>query len=217
MLADVDKAHTEKECIRVILADYYARLRASPDLALHLQEARKDNELFATLEAAAKDYPSPTKAELAWARQLLNPAPSWPEETMNPAALQLIAGKPSLSLVSRIVFFAGLISIPGFVLSFLLRGSLLFLFSGIALQTPKGDRASGLRCLLRAAVASSPFLLSVLILKLVDPNLSLLYAGGNLLFPILPLVLTAAAVIYSAFRPERGIPDLIAGTYLVVR
>ena len=73
------------------------------------------------------------------------------------------------------------------------------------------------RCLLRAAVASSPFVIPVFILKMADPILLLLYAGGSLLYPQLPLAVTGAALIHSTFRPHRVIAGLIAGTWLVVR
>ena len=161
---------------------------------------KQEKELF---ESALKDYPAPTPEEVSQARKLLDAdAKIRQAVSLEPPTRRDSA---AAALVSTAFF-----SIPGIICGFLFRGGALLYLFGIAVQTMDGSRASRLRCLLRAVVAWSPLLLPYLAIVAGHESI-----GTELLWILFPLAVLGA--IYTIIRPERGIQDRIAGTYLVPR
>jgi hypothetical protein len=111
------------------------------------------------------------------------------------------------------------LSIPAVLLAPLVRGGLLLRLTGIAVQTMRGDPAGRLRCFGRALIAWSPCLIFAVILlgpRLFGVSIPLGEAGRV----AVALALSAAAAAgaaYAVARPERGLADRLAGTFLVPR
>jgi len=107
------------------------------------------------------------------------------------------------------------VAIPSLICALLFRGGLLLFGLRIAVVAADGSRASRLRTFWRGLIAWSPCLL------LVVPSVVSLFASPVILMhPIavhLLLPVLIALVVWSAWMPERGLPDRIAGTYLVPR
>jgi hypothetical protein len=120
--------------------------------------------------------------------------------------------------------------------AFILGTSPLMNVFGIGLQTKNGKKAGRLRCASRTAVAWLPFLVdagfgrlrygSAFPLLRVDDFGSLNYRLAidpselvemvlNWDWPLVIATIIVAAIVYSMASPKRGIPDLVAGTYLV--
>jgi hypothetical protein len=99
-------------------------------------------------------------------------------------------------------------AIPAIVFSFFLRGRLLLSLFGVAVQTEEGQPAGRARCLGRAVARWGLFLLFAPFLLI--PSLFFLVLFG-LWAPVL------GAAIIGLLHPDRGLPDLLAGTYLVPR
>jgi hypothetical protein len=94
----------------------------------------------------------------------------------------------------------------------ILRGGLSLRMSGILLRDSRGRRAGPLRAALRSLVAWSP--LGIWIAPLFLPPASA---------PIAWTLVAAAPVLfllggaYAIWRPARGLPDVVAGTWLAPR
>jgi serine/threonine protein kinase len=101
------------------------------------------------------------------------------------------------------------------VLSVFLRGSLMFSVGRISLLTLDGRHASYGRSMVRALAVWAPFFFAGLLMLIVGP-------GAPRDRPATVLVIVAAActiaiggALYSLLVPQRGLPDVIAGTHLV--
>jgi hypothetical protein len=140
------------------------------------------------LEAVLRDHPSPSPAEVAQAR----------------VRLDTLAPPTPPALVASVIVLATLLlaATLGLLLAPIVRGAPLLALFGIAIQSVEGERASRLRCLLRAAVAWGPLVL----FHFWQPWL--------VLQVLAPLTVASAAVVALAW-PDRGLPDLIAQTRLV--
>jgi hypothetical protein len=89
-----------------------------------------------------------------------------------------------------------------------LRGGLSLRMFGMILRDRRGRRAGPLRGALRSLVAWSPLLLVLL------PSTDLALSWAAVIGAFALLVLGAA---YAIWRPARGIPDLVAGTWIAPR
>jgi hypothetical protein len=89
-----------------------------------------------------------------------------------------------------------------------LRGGLTLRMFGMILRDGRGRRAGPLRGALRSLVAWSPLLLVLL------PGLDLVLAWTAVIAAFALLALGAA---YAVWRPARGLPDLVAGTWIAPR
>lgn len=115
---------------------------------------------------------------------------------------------------ATISFLLSFFAVPALILSFVLRGGPLLYLFGAAVQTLDGRRASRWRCLMRALAGWGVFLLypqgplvGPLGIQLPEPGM---HAVGMAL-----VVLALVAVGYAIRKPDRGLPDRIAGTVLV--
>ena len=102
------------------------------------------------------------------------------------------------------------------------RGGLLLRLLGIAVVDRAGRQISPLRGLVRAAVAWLPVLLwgSLLLFgpTTSGPTREVAEAAGWVIAAVVALmILFMAGVVWAVVRPERGIQDHIAGTWLVPR
>lgn len=199
-----EEAVIKREAIRKVLAYSYSRTKSSPQwkqLVSYLED-----EQIAYLESALEKYPNLTEEEVSEARQKLSDLGIYKQLF---SEFSFSAGL-SIGLITGFSLLAFL-SIPAVIFAFALRGGVLFRILGISLQTVDGRRASRFRCFLRATAAWSIFPLVLFIQTEVikDPE--------NLVFMLVPLLLVVGAVVYSVVKPERGIQDILAGTYLVPR
>jgi hypothetical protein len=113
-----------------------------------------------------------------------------------------------MAVVNLFIFVA----IPSVICALLFRGGLFMYVFGIAVVTQDGSRASRLRTFWRSLVTWSACVLLPLLIWLLSMS------GLELTFSVyLVLALLIALIAWSAWMPERGIPDRLAGTYLVPR
>jgi len=207
LLPDLEKTRNRAdsrakiEAIRKVLASSYRKVESSPQGGLPLALIGKRDK--AAFESALKDYPALTPEEVSRATKLLD-SDSKVRRAVSFEAPTL--WNTATDVLSSIAFF----SIPGIIFGFLFRGGLLLYFFGIAVQTAEGNKASRCRCLLRAVAAWSLLLLPSLATATGHTSMR-----NKLLLVLVPLAAIGAA--YSIVRPERGIQDRIAGTYLVPR
>jgi len=198
--ADLIAAHER------IVAANYARLKGTPMMARMNAGALED------YERALSHYPVVGQAELEAAARRVGSVTS----TQSKVSAELAFDQFTLSL--RVT---ALIAAAAVVVSWLFRAP-LFSLSGIAVQTRNGKRASRARHLARGAVERAPFL--VFLPTPFESSRSLILDPWwltNLTWPlllgvvVLPWLLGLAGIVLAVARPSRGIPDLIAGTYLV--
>jgi hypothetical protein len=196
----------EVEAVGKLVAASYARARNTP-LFLQVSPSDEDRRMW---EAWLKAYPNVTDAEIEDARTLMR--------TLHPSGLPAFPSSTPEDQYARTQFttifltllWPSLVALPAIVFAVLLRGGLIFRLSGIALQTSDGRRAGRVRCLCRALLVWSPFL----VLFPVFPGLGLNPIAGAVPLPVL-VPAAVAGFVYALVRPERGVPDLIVGTYLV--
>ena len=192
---------SEIEAVRKLVAANYAAARNSPFFPQFSNSTSV--ELW---ESTRKRYPQVTDAEIEEAQALMT--------ELHPSGLPIFPRVPDRSralLVQTFAFLApALIAIPAIFFAVLLSGGLALRISGLVLQTSQGLPAGRLRSLVRALVVWGPF-----------PALFPAF-GLNPLASMVPLWMMAAIAAieavgfgYTLFRPDRGLPDLIAGTYLM--
>lgn len=201
---DIEEATLKKEAIRKVLAYSYSKTKSSPQMKQLLSGF--EDEQIAYLESALEDYPHLTEHEVSEARQNLSDLGAYQQPFSKYSFFSIL----SLGLISGLSFLVFL-SIPAVIFAFILRGGVLFRMFGISIQTVDGKMASRFRCLWRAIVAWSLFPLVLLLQTEVmkDPK--------NPVFMFISLLFVVGAAVYSVVKPERGIQDIIAGTFLVPR
>jgi hypothetical protein len=213
-----------REAAQVVLAGAYARMQGSPlALLARLRPQERDR-----LEEIRREHPPVSDEEVAAARKRLGIGGRLGAE---PSVLE--AGHHGLRVVAIIVpLFSAAFALPALAASAVLRGPPLLLLSGIVVQTVRGRRAGRARCLLRSAVAWLSGL--VLLALLLPPPLDTPWAGGPraigramarslrevegieaFLYVLAALLVLGMAGALA--RPERSLPDRIAGTHLVSR
>jgi hypothetical protein len=98
--------------------------------------------------------------------------------------------------------------------AFLLRGGLTFRALGTALVRRDGRDVSRLRALARAAITWSPAILIVVLPRVSD---ALAGSSGDRVLLVLQAIVMLGGGGWAIVRPSRGIPDRLAGTWLVPR
>jgi hypothetical protein len=172
----------------------YVRLKGTPMMP---RLSPSDIDRF---EALAKRYPDVSQQDLDAAlgvvASLDRPSPLVPD-----ARTIGLMGLFEL----RVLAFAAAAVV---VLSTILRAP-IFRIAGLSLKTSRGERASRGRHFLRSVIATSPFL-PFLVSWHPSPESSMFLMIG------VGTVLTTAA-FWAIVSPHRGLPDVIAGTYIVPR
>jgi hypothetical protein len=127
---------------------------------------------------------------------------------------------PARKIVVQLpIILLAMLSIPALLLAPLLRGGLLLRLTGIAVQTVHGDPAGRVRCLGRALIAWSPCL-SFAVILLIALLVGVPIPGGEAGRIVMALALSGIALagaVSAVARPERGLADRLAGTFLVPR
>ena len=187
-----------------IVAAAYARIKGSPMVA------RMNPTRIQDYEAALQRYPAVGRTELETAQQLVRTAPSTRSTDTLAFALDQI------TIISRLIAIA---SVVAMLLTWAFRGP-VFRLSGITLQRRDGSRAGRASYLARAAIVWAPFLMFLPTRFNVswlasDPSWAASAAWPWAL--AVPWLLGLAGIAVALARPSRGIPDVIAGTYLVPR
>ena len=188
-----------------IVAAAYARIKDTPMMA------RMNPALLPDYEAALQHYPAVSQAELETAQHLVRTAPS--SRSTDSLAFAL----DQITLTLRLIAIASVLTV---LLTWAFRGP-LFRMGGISLQTRDGSRAGRARHLVRAVIVWAPFLM--FLPTSVSParwSISDSWWLPDVTWPwilALPWLLGLAGIVVALARPSRGIPDLIAGTYLVPR
>jgi len=95
------------------------------------------------------------------------------------------------------------------------RGGVTLRAVGAALVNSRGEDASRLRALWRAAVAWSPAAIGLLLLRAGPKTEDLTF--GTALLQTLPLLLLAAGAAWAIRHPSRSLQDQLAGTWIVPR
>jgi hypothetical protein len=173
-------------------------------MTLSAREERRARE-------ALRRHPDVTEADVAAAEERIADLLPGIEAAASPFTARDIAGGAVLTIVIAFAMLAPL----AFLAAVLTRGGLLFRGLGIAVVGPDGREAGWGRALLRSALAWSPGLLfwTLPLLRRVTalPEIPFTVSGGAL------LTLLVVGGTVSILRPDRGIPDLLAGTRLVRR
>jgi hypothetical protein len=207
-----DAQEQQRRALDVYVADRFAETVSDPAVwsnsfanSFFTKNQRK------LAERAVAAHPEPAAEEVTAATAQIQPfLDEMPEELpgfpMEASQLLLIA--VGMGLGNLLV----LVTIPSIVCALLFRGGLLMYVFGIAVVTKDGSRASRLRTLWRSLVTWSPLVLlpvAIVLLAMtgLDPTLSV----------CLVVALMIALIAWSAWLPERGFPDRLAGTYLVPR
>jgi len=162
---------------------------------------------------------TPPQRRIAERALAAHPSPS--EEEVNAAAAELKTFLeesplftpipiPTFAFLAVYGILLAYVAFPSVVCALAFRGGLLLHLLGIAIVTRTGTRASRLRVFWRSLITWSPCPLALIALVPFGDN------GMVSGLPVISAVLIAVAA-WSALMPERGIPDRIAGTYLVPR
>jgi len=197
---NVESNRRKADALRKVMANSYTQAQLTREgrqlLSTFGPDVRRD------LEAAAQRYPRLSEGEVAEARRDLPPLPSTATVLWQVAPAMI--GLPWLA--------SGILAL---LMAAILGTGPVFRMFQMSLQTRDGRKAGRIRCLVRAAVAWSPavplglwFVAPVLGLRFVrvEPSLTLLLAM---------IAIALVGLIYNLIRPERGIPDIVAGTYLM--
>jgi hypothetical protein len=190
---------SRRDAARVLIASNWERVPPRlHDLALAVVRPG-DRRL---VEDAVRSFPDVTPAQVASAEQTLG---------LEPGASRRVAFNWARVLQGAIHWLriVGLLALPFAALK---RGGLGLDQFGIAVQRGDGRPAGRGRCLFRALIAWSP----VLVLLVWLPSRGALFQAAAFAAPV-ALALMAAGAGYSLWRPERGLQDLLAGTWLVPR
>jgi eukaryotic-like serine/threonine-protein kinase len=108
-----------------------------------------------------------------------------------------------------------LVAVFGLVSAFLARGGLTLRAFGASVVNRRGEPASRLRCLWRAAVVWS---LVPVMLVAIDGDMKIEgAAAGTLILRSLPMALFAAGAVWAILHPSRSIQDRLSGTWIVPR
>jgi hypothetical protein len=190
-----------------IVAASYARLKGTPMMA------RMSPAMVQEYEAALQRYPAVGRAELETAQQLVRSSPS------SRSNYSLDVAVDQMAIVTRLIAIAAVLAV---ILTWAFRGPLCRL-CGITLQRRDGSRAGRASYLARAAIVWTPFLM--FLPSRVDSSwlISSPWWSPDVGWPpepwalAVPWLLGLAGLVVAVARPSRGIPDVIAGTYLVPR
>lgn len=169
--------------------------------------------------ASARGVITPAQRRIAERVLAAHPNPS--EKEVNDAAAELKEflqeSSPLLPFPVLLFVFAQFyvilllcVAFPSLLCALLFRGGPLLRLLGIAIVTRTGARASRLRVVWRSLITWTPCLLAPVALLPLEGS------GMTWVLPLMAAVLIAVAV-WSTLIPQRGIPDRIAGTYLVPR
>jgi hypothetical protein len=196
--------HPRREAIDVYLAAIYATdLRGAAFWNSPGGRARR--AWRPSIRRMLERRPTASSSELSWATDVLRPdlerraRGGW--SAVNPADLTWM-------FVVQAVAAAVLAGITAFAT----RGGVGLRWGSIGVTSGSGRPVSGSRALVRAVVAWSPvFASGALILGLgLPPRPALLITAASML-------VMAAGALYAVLKPERGIQDLLVGTWLVPR
>ena len=187
--------------------DVHARQVALRQITIMPGSADFEPSLDATERALFEDVkraiPEIDTSQIKAAQEFLDARHARP-----PGNLELVlAGsrpKERIAFASLAIGWLGLALLGGL----LLRGGLTLRVFGMILRDARGRRAGRLRCALRSLCAWSPLLL------LIVPGLAPTHAW----VPVLcGFGLLASGAAYAVWRPVRGLPDMLAGTWLAPR
>ncbi|HEX6738885.1 MAG TPA: RDD family protein, partial [Vicinamibacteria bacterium] len=203
------RVEEKREAIRMLLAAGYQRARQARSMSdtLRFMPTRTRQ----VLEAAARDYPALTPAQVEAAKQRAG-LPDFRIRAGVGVELSVSGDGNTGDHISLPELIRGLlttwmgIGFAAFAVSPFFGSGLLLYLSGITLQRQDGRPAEGYRRALRAAIAWGPLLLYLTRLRQPLGTIDLVLLG-----------LAAAGALYALARPQRGLPDLLAGTRLVPR
>lgn len=118
-------------------------------------------------------------------------------------------------LTFAVIIFGGTllmyVAVPSLVCALAFRGGMLWAILGLTAVTNKGARASRWRVLWRDLLAWSPALFYPIGLALLMPVAGLVWSN------VVLLTMYAVLLVWSNCLPQRGLPDRLAGTWLVMR
>ncbi len=198
-----EKTVTDRQ-LAIFIASHYRAAIADPDSwnsSLSLSLIRGDERRFA--ERSVAEHPEPTSEEIADAEAAVTP---WLSN------LEVHRLRPFSIMTALLMVY---VSIPALITALLFRGGLLLRMAGITFVRRDGKPASRLRVFWRGLVAWSPLWLGLLGIVLIS-SLVAAKTLGEWPFALINGVALALAIL-SMVLPERGLPDLFAGTWPVPR
>jgi hypothetical protein len=200
-----NKPHPDDRTFAIYIASHYRQT---------ITNAREWNTLYAVSTIAGENrkfaeqslatYPNPTEKEINDATTAVKPL-------VPDARAMNFALKPWFPLV---VFGASLliyVCLPALLTALIFRSGLVLLACGVAVARCDGSRPSRLRIFWRSLVAWSPMILAPVLLAVLTSG------KGDWIGPSLTVMAVIALATISLALPERGLPDRIAGTWLVPR
>lgn len=159
------------------------------------------------VEGVVASRPPPTRDELAAATRRL-------KDFINdhkPQPLRLDTHFVEGLLRTTVALWLGFFVIPALVAALLFRGGLLLSMAQIGIVTANGTPASRGRVFCRTLVSSLPIVLVMFLSGLLNP----FHVRAPDSVRICLLIFYVGAAVWSLRDPQRGLPDRIAGTWLV--
>jgi hypothetical protein len=196
--------------LEVLLAGRYRAIVADPETWTNAYMAgRIVVEQTKAAQQILVDYPIPPSAkEVAHAEEIAEKM-SKIRQTLEPFE------EFSIFLLGLMVFGATLlfyVALPSPFVALCFRGGLIWLLTSVTAVKSNGDKASRLRLLWRDLIAWSPIFIYPFATAFLMP-LSPDYVVPNVILVTVVVVLT----LWSLWLPRRGLPDRLAGTWLVMR
>jgi hypothetical protein len=172
-------------------------------------------------ERIVANHPHVSPSEMAWATAAVGSLlerQSRSFQSMNPWAIAGFIGAVQFVITA----------VVGLLSAWLFRGGLLLRAFGIAVVTRNGEHVSRLRALCRGFAAWGLVIVafcSALLLVFIRSSRPVTVVPPQQVSVLLPLTVLAigmlaiflAGAVWAVVRPERGLQDRIAGTYLVPR
>ena len=194
-----------REAMDVYIAHHFGKQISDPAFMSHpMSRSLFTEQGERELKRIVAAHPEPTAVEVEAATKQLAPVLQSLESILHKMAVIM----PFITTIMVLgwLFLIGLASVAAAVT---FRGGLLWWAFGIDAVTARGVRASRWQLLGRSLLAWSPVLSLPLTMAVLTPHLGVVTSGT-----VLGLVILALAA-WSLALPERGLPDRLAGTWLV--
>lgn len=215
----VDQSYraAQREAFAVYIAGRFRPLITNTVVWNHYQMAMSvPPALRQIAERIVATCPPPTAEELAAAGATVE---KYFRSTPDEAALKVFQQFEPLPMALAMGYGQMLLLViaPGWLAALLFRGGLMLLIFGVVVVNRDGSRASRGRVGWRGTLIALPFLLLPFLFGIGG---ALLGIQGNLLLTVVmssTVIVLATLAVMSALLPERGLPDRLAGTWLVPR
>lgn len=203
-----DKAHPDDRTFAIYIANRYRSVVTNTARWSGLYAVTTIGGAKRTfVEESVAGHPHPTAEEIENAERALSSVTRELPDARKAGRMQ--SWFPAMILVACLVLY---VALPGLLVALLFRGGLVLRICGLAVVRPDGATASRGRVFWRALLVWAPVLAAPVVFNLIRPQGTVAWLVGG----ILGFILLALTVI-SVVLPGRGLPDRLAGTWLVPR